>query len=61
MILHKLFKHGFRQEFNVHTTNNIDNKPYVKEAKDIKLDFCMSIETITLFMAFPSMAMCELT
>ncbi len=61
MILHKPFKHGFRQEFNGHTTNNIDKQLYVKEAKDIKLDFCMSIETITLFMAFPSMATCELT
>jgi hypothetical protein len=43
VILQKLFKLAFKQEFNVHTTNNIDKQLDVKEAKDINLDFCMFI------------------
>jgi len=43
VILQKPFKHGFKQEFNVYTTNNIDKQLDVKEAKDVKLHFHMFV------------------
>jgi hypothetical protein len=43
MILQKPFKHGFKQEFDVYTTNNIDKQLDEKEAKDVKLHFHMFV------------------
>jgi hypothetical protein len=43
VILQKTFTHGFKQEFDDYTTNNIDKQLDVKEAKDVKLHFHMFV------------------
>jgi hypothetical protein len=58
VILQKPFKHGFKQEFDVYTINNIRCER--SQGCQVAISY-VCIEIIALFMALPSMATCEST